>query len=113
MQPKHLIKALFFTAIGVIVVGLIYLLAGAMTARVVFALILGFSAAALADIMLFLAARFNKSWQIFYILRVIILLIAVIVSVVFTDVFNPTVTVISLIISLPALAVSGLGGKNV
>ncbi len=112
MQPIQIIKAGIITTLGVGVVGLIYLIAGAMSAQVIFALVLGLLAAVLADVLLFLAAKYSKNWQLFYIARVFILLIAVIVSVVFSEIFNPTVTVISLIISLPALAVSGLGGRK-
>ncbi len=108
MQQKQLIKAAGLTAIGIIVIAVIYIVAGAMSSQVVFGLLLGYVAATFGDFMLMLAAKNSKNWQGYYIGRVAILLICVVIAVVLSDFISPIATVFALIVSLPAVAISVL-----
>ncbi len=110
MLPKQLIKATIFTAIGVVLIGIIYSIAGAMSTQVIFALLLGFVAAVVADILLFIASRNSNRWQLYYAIRILVILSCVITSVLLRDVLNPAATVLALIISLPAVAIANGGG---
>ncbi len=109
MKKGQLIKAGIFTAIGVVVIGIIYMITGAMTAEVVFALLLGFAAAMVGDVLLYFAAKYTDRWQMFYMLRVAVILLCVIASVLLADYVNPAATVLALIISLPAVAIANRG----
>ncbi len=106
MQQRQLLKAAAFTGVGVAVIAVIYLIAGAMSSAVAFGLLLGFVAATIGDFMLMLAAKNGKSWQIYYIGRVAVMVVCVVASVLLSGFISPVATVFALIVSLPAVALS-------
>ncbi len=106
-RPQQLIKAIAYTTVGVLLIGLIYFFLGAVTSSVLLGLALGLFAAIGADVLLFVAIKNPKSWVKFYAMRVAVIVIAVLLGVLLS-VFDPTTTVLALIISLPAVAISGI-----